>query len=72
MNLFYIFKRNILKQKTTMKKELIGLNTYLYTFPLNCSKAFRIAMEKMRRKGTVTEVFLNNELGFELKLFKKI
>ena len=56
----------------TMNKELIGLNTYLFTFPLDCSKAFRIAMEKMRRKGTVTEVFLDNEFGFELKLFTKI
>ena len=71
MNPFYIFKRNILKQKTTMKKELIGLNTYLYTFPLNCSEAFKTAMKKMKRHGHVTEVFLNNEIGFELKLFKK-
>ena len=54
-----------------MKKELIGLNTYLYTFPLNCSEVFRIAMKKMKRHGHVTEVFLNNEIGFELKLFKK-
>ena len=55
-----------------MNKELIGLDTYLFTFPLDCSKAFRIAMEKMRRKGTVTEVFLDNEFSFELKLFTKI
>ena len=55
-----------------MKTESIGLNTYLYTFPLNCKESFRNAMEKMRYKGTVTEVFLNNELGFELKLFKEI
>ncbi len=56
----------------TMKKELIGLNTYLYTFPLNCNDQFKLAMEEMKKFGTVTEIFLNNELGFELKLFKKI
>ena len=56
----------------TMRKELIGLNTYLYTFPLNCNGQFKLAMEEMKKFGTVTEIFLNNELGFELKLFKKI
>ena len=55
-----------------MNKELVGLAADLYTFPLSCKVSFRLAMEKMRCKGTVTEVFLNNELGFELKLFKKI
>ena len=55
-----------------MKKELIGLNTYLYTYPLNCGGQFKVSMQKMKKFGNVTEVFLNNELGFELKLFKKI
>ena len=56
----------------TRKKQQIGLNTYLYTFPLNSKVSFRNEMEKKRCFGTVTEVFLNNELGFELKLSKKI
>ena len=56
----------------TMRKKLIGLNTYLYTFPLDCLVSFRLEMEEMKKFGIVTEIFLNNELGFELKLFKKI
>lgn len=56
----------------TTNKELIGLNTYLFSFPLNCRETFRLEMEKMSQVGTVTEVFLNNKLGFEVKLFKKI
>ena len=53
-------------------KQLIGLNTYLFTFPFDCLSLFRTAKEEMSKQGTVTEVFLNNELGFELKLFTKI
>lgn len=53
-----------------MKKQMIGLNTYLYTFPLNCKVTFEFAKKELAKKGIVTEVFLNNELGFELKLFK--
>ena len=56
----------------TMNKELIGLNTYLFTFPLDCCVSFRNTMEEVSKQGTVTEVFLDNEFGFELKLFKKI
>ena len=55
-----------------MKKEQIGLNTYLYTYPLNKGCQFELKMKEMEQFGNVTEVFLNNELGFELKLFKKI
>lgn len=54
------------------KKELIGINTYLFSFPLICRETFRLEMEKMSHVWNVTEVFLNNELGFEVKLFKKI
>ena len=62
-----------MKTKTkTMKSEIIGLNTYLYTYPLNCNEQFKLAMEEMKKFGTVTEIFLDNELGFELKLLKKI
>ena len=53
-------------------KQLIGLNTYLFTFSLDYLVQFRLAKEEMSKQGTVTEVFLNNELGFELKLFTKI
>ena len=52
-------------------KQLIGLNTYLYTFHLDCVVQFRRAKEEMSKQGTVTEVFLDNELGFEVKLFTK-
>ena len=55
-----------------MNKELIGLNTYLFTFPLDCCVYFRNTMEEVGKQGTVTEVFLDNEFGFELKLFTKI
>ncbi len=56
----------------TTKKELIGINTYLFSFPLNCRETFKLEMKKMSHFGNVSEVFLNNELGFEVKLFKKI
>lgn len=55
-----------------MQKKEIGLNTYLYTFPLWCKVSFRQAKEKLSTKGTVTEVYLDNKLGFELKLFKQL
>lgn len=55
-----------------MKKQMIGLNTYLYTFPLICKVSFELAKKEFAKKGTVTEVFINNKLGFELKLFNNI
>ena len=64
-------KQSQLKLKT-MEKQLIGLNTYLYTFPLDCAVSFRLTMQEMSNQGTVTEVFIDNEYGFELKLFKSL
>jgi hypothetical protein len=55
-----------------MNKELIGLNTYLYTFPLHCTNTFNLAINTLAKKGTVTIVYIDNLLGLELKLFKTI
>ena len=55
-----------------MKKQMIGLNTYLYTFPLSCKITFELAKKELATKGIITEVFINNKLGFELKLFNNI
>ena len=50
-----------------MKKELIGLNTYLYSFPLREEKKYNAAMKRLKKTGKVTVVFLNNRYGFEYK-----
>lgn len=55
-----------------MKKELIGLNTYLYTFPLRCTNTYNLAINTLAKKGIVTIVYLDNLLGLELKLFKTL
>lgn len=50
------------------KKQLIGINTYLYTFPL--TELGRKDYEKQkaicqRKGGTIIERFINNKLAFE-------
>lgn len=51
-----------------MKKQLIGYNRWLYTFPLHERDTYLACLEREKRKGgTVTERFLNNEYGFEVK-----
>ena len=67
---FALFINN--KKQKTMKKQMIGLNTYLYTFPLICKVSFELAKKELATKGIITEVFINNKLGFELKLFNNI
>lgn len=52
-----------------MKKTFVGKGTYLYTFPLSCEISYKLGMKEMAKKGIVTEVFLDNELGFEVKFF---
>jgi len=55
-----------------MKKELIGLNTYLYTFPLHCVNTYNLAINTLAKKGIVTVIFMDNLLALELKLYKTI
>lgn len=54
-----------------MKKTYIGLNTYLYTYPLEDKEVYLYAYLTMQKYGEVKKVFLNNELGFELRVFVK-
>ena len=55
-----------------MKKELIGLNTYLFTFDLDKKDLYLLNKEKLSKYGTITEVFINNGYAFEVKLFREI
>lgn len=50
-----------------MKKELIGINCYLYTARLDEREQFekRKEIERKTFKATITERFVNNELAFE-------
>lgn len=50
-----------------MEKELIGLNTYLYTFELAMEKEYKKLIDKLRDEGDITIVFMDNKLAFEIK-----
>ena len=52
-----------------MKKELVGLNTYLYTFTLRERDKYRQYRSRLSKTGKVTEVFINNRYAFEYKKF---
>lgn len=56
-------QRNIIK----MEKELIGLDTYLYTFELAMEKEYMELIDKLKDEGTITIVFMENKLAFEIK-----
>lgn len=50
-----------------MEKELIGLRTTLYTFDLSDELSYNRTMNRLKNKGTITTVFINNKLAFEFK-----
>lgn len=51
-----------------MKKQLIGLDCYLYTFSLAEREKYLACLEREQRKGgTVTLRFINNAYAFEVK-----
>lgn len=50
-----------------MEKELIGLRTTLYTFDLSDELSYEHTMNRLKNKGTITTVFINNKLAFEFK-----
>lgn len=55
-----------------MTRELIGLNRYLYTFNLNEYEQYQKALEREKKKGKITVLFINNKYGFESKRINKI
>lgn len=55
-----------------MTVEYIGLDTYLFTFPLEKKSLFDRVWEVQEEHVTVTEVFINNKLAFEVKLNKQL
>ena len=50
-----------------MNKELIGLDRYLYTYPLKSRRQFMANMSTLSETGEVQEVLVNNRLAFEYK-----
>ena len=55
-----------------MKRKMIGLNTYLYTFEVNDRDNYTKVIQRLQSKGMITEVFVNNKLAFEFKEYKLI
>ena len=53
-----------------MKKKYVGLNTWLYIF--DSARQARRGMDRLQQFGNITEVFLNNAYGFELRLSRQI
>lgn len=50
-----------------VKRKLVGLNAYIYTFGRNDRDTYYRYMERLKKKGTVTEIFVNNKYGFEYR-----
>lgn len=48
-----------------MEKEMIGLNRYIYTF--KDKETMQKYYAKLKNKGTIQEIFINNGYGFEFK-----
>lgn len=48
-----------------MSKEIIGLNTFLYTFVKK--EDYEAYKERLATSGTITDVFVNNKFAFEYK-----
>ncbi len=56
-----------------MNKTLIGIYTYLYTFPLTekgLNDYIKLQSICKKRGGTITKRFINNEYAFEYKCQK--
>ena len=50
-----------------MNKKLIGLDRYLYTYPLKSRRQFMANMSTLSETGEVQKVLVNNRLAFEYK-----
>ena len=61
-----------MEREIKMKKEMIGLNTYLYTYGLRDKDNYHKAMARLSKTGKVTELFVNNKLAFEWKKYRKV
>ncbi len=48
-----------------VRKKMIGLNTYLYTFSLKEQNKFQQYMNRLKKTGKITVVFINNKYAFE-------
>ena len=46
----------------------VGLRTFRYVFLLTETAKYRRYMKRLANCGEVRELFLNNQLGFELRL----
>jgi len=55
-----------------MRKAYVGLRTYLYVFDLNHYTLFVRAAKRLAQFGEVTEVFLENAYGLELRLRRQV
>jgi len=49
-----------------------GLRTWLYSFKLTKREKAERAKNRLKHKGTVTEVFVNNGLAFEFTKHRTI
>ena len=55
-----------------MQREMIGLNTYLYTFDLEHKQDFLKLQEELKDKGAITIIYVENGYAFEIKLYRTI
>lgn len=55
-----------------MRKQYVGLNTYLYTFPLKQKENHDKVLKRLKSSCTITEVFVNNMLAFEAKMNRRV
>lgn len=53
-------------------KEIIGYHRYLYIYNLNEYDKYISDMEKLKDKGKIEIVFIDNGYGFEIKLWKEV
>lgn len=56
----------------SVKKKFVGLNTYLYTFSLKEREKYHSYMDRLKKTGQVTVVFINNGYAFEHKKFRRV
>lgn len=53
-------------------KEIIGYHTYLYTYTLNEYDKYINDMNKLKDKGKIDIIYIENGYGFEIKLYKEV
>jgi hypothetical protein len=54
-----------------MTREMIGLDTFLFTFTLEEYNEYVETKNAFKPYGKVTERFINNAYGFEVKLYRR-